>query len=388
MITVAEINDIERLASLRLTWQSLWNRMRNPSFFGSLDWLEHYLRRFGSQQKLRALVVSVAGNPIGIVPLVVKRVSTRLGVVRALTYPLDGWGTFYGPVGPHSAATLMGAMRYLSNTRRDWDLIDLRYVDFERSDRGRTRKAMRAAGLQSYQRVWRPAVVVDMHGGWQEYWDTRSPDLQMEYEAREQQFSQLGRVSFDRYRPGGTICGETERRRDLFAAFEKLATANGNADRPTAGDGLDFLRDLHASAVDAGTVDLNLLSLNGKPIACAYNYHRGGLVEPVQIAVDPDTMPGAECVLMGRMLHDSSERGDRTFLFNRQDTAVASPWQTSTLASYRYTHFAPMGPRATILRLNHCMKHWFVEDDPLQPIPVNEADAPPNHEPTQLTVVG
>ena len=183
------------------------------------------------------------------------------------------------------------------------------------------------------------------------------------------------------------MCGETERRRDLFAAFEKIATANGSAGRPTAKGDLDFLRDLHASAVDAGAMDLNLLSLNGNPIACAYNYHREGLVEPVRIAVDPDAMPGAECILMGRMLRDSCERGDRTFLLNRHDTAVARPWQTSTLASYRYTHFAPMGPRATILRLNHCMKHWFVEDDQLQPIPVSGADAPQDHEPTRLTVV-
>ena len=152
MITVAEINDIERLSEFRLLWRTLWDKTRNASFFQSLDWLENYWHRFGAQQKLRTLIVSVGGKPIGIVPFVVKEVPSRLGPIRALTYPLDSWGAFYGPLGPNPATTLAAAMRHISETKRDWDLIDLRYIDAEGTDRGRTQNAMRSAGLQTYRR--------------------------------------------------------------------------------------------------------------------------------------------------------------------------------------------------------------------------------------------
>ena len=69
------------------------------SFFQSLDWLRVYWRHFGAGQQLRVLVVTSCGEPMGIVPLVVRRETTRVGEVRVLTYPLDDWGTYFGPIG-------------------------------------------------------------------------------------------------------------------------------------------------------------------------------------------------------------------------------------------------------------------------------------------------
>ncbi|HID23220.1 MAG TPA: hypothetical protein EYP14_12570, partial [Planctomycetaceae bacterium] len=173
MIDVAEINDFRKLPAFRSLWDDLWERTPRPSFFQRASWLEAYGRHCGRHQRLRALIVSVAGRPIGIVPLVVKWVPSRLGTVRALTYPMDSWGAFFGPLGAHPAATLLAAMRHISQTRRDWDLVDLGYVDAEGADCGRTRNAMRNAGLRAYCRRWYLTPIVEFGPDWEGYWSGR-----------------------------------------------------------------------------------------------------------------------------------------------------------------------------------------------------------------------
>jgi CelD/BcsL family acetyltransferase involved in cellulose biosynthesis len=72
MIYVQEINDIRQLAGIRLLWNALLPQTPGASFFHSLDWLEIYWRHFGAGQRLRVLVVSVDGRPLGILPLAVR----------------------------------------------------------------------------------------------------------------------------------------------------------------------------------------------------------------------------------------------------------------------------------------------------------------------------
>ena len=109
MTRVVEINTLEELAGLRLLWNLLVSQTREATFFQTLDWLECYWAHHAERQRLRVLVVYSGERPIGILPLAVLSESTRLGKLRTLTYPLDGWGTFFGPIGPNPTATLCGA---------------------------------------------------------------------------------------------------------------------------------------------------------------------------------------------------------------------------------------------------------------------------------------
>ena len=51
-----------------------------------------------------------AGEALGILPLCVRTEMYRLNKVRVLTYPLDNWSTWYGPIGPNPASTMLAAM--------------------------------------------------------------------------------------------------------------------------------------------------------------------------------------------------------------------------------------------------------------------------------------
>lgn len=93
MINITEINDIRKLNDFRLLWKSLWQRTRGASFFQSFDWVETYWRHFGRSQSLKVLIATLAGQPIGILPLVVRTAESKFGPIRVLSYPLDDWGT-------------------------------------------------------------------------------------------------------------------------------------------------------------------------------------------------------------------------------------------------------------------------------------------------------
>src|SRR3954454_440461 len=79
MIEVVEVNDLETLAHYRLVWNSVFAATPNASFFQTFDWFDAYWRHFGDGQRMRVLFVFGSGEPIGVVPLCVRRESYRVG---------------------------------------------------------------------------------------------------------------------------------------------------------------------------------------------------------------------------------------------------------------------------------------------------------------------
>jgi hypothetical protein len=368
MISVAEINSLDRLDSIRLLWRDLWLKTRRATFFQSMEWLESYIQHFGDEQFLRVLVVSLNGRHFGIVPFVVRNAESRLGNVRVLSYPLDDWGVFYGPVGPHPAATLSAALRHVKQTRRNWDLLDLRYIDADGVDHGRTRNAMRGCGFQAYTRSWRDSAVVQLEGNWSDYFGSRNAACREQYRHSEFELSQHGKVEFVRNRRELTGGAERAERWDLCEEFlqmhgrEKTAVSRGGAWGAVARNGdcsKDFLSSAHAAAARAGAADVSLLYVDGKPVCAAYGYCSNGRVDGVALASAGDALPAAGTVLIGRMLRDSFDRGDESYVFPIRNTEFAAPWKTTVATSYRYTHFASVAAKAQALRLNHLAKRWI-----------------------------
>ena len=359
MIAISEINDIQRLNRFRLLWKDLYEKTPHASFFQSLDWLESYWNHYGRGKKLRTLIVSVAGKPIGIVPLIVKPIQTSLGRLRVLTYPLDDWGMFYGPLGPYPAATLAGAMRYLQESPRDWDTIDLQFIDQEGVDRGRTQNAMRGRGFQSYKQLFRSTGIVEMHSDWIDYWIDRPDKLRRRYQSAEESLAESGTLRLVRYRPEGVACDDSDPCWELYSGFEEMLRHSGS--KQLKRSELNFYREVYVKAVWAGAADINLLYAGDQPVAAALNLHRNGLVENIGLVCAPNVPKHTITALMGRMLQDSFERGDTSFQFNPRDSGSLADWKTSTVRSYRYTHFARIVPKAQMLRFKHCVGSWLNE---------------------------
>jgi CelD/BcsL family acetyltransferase involved in cellulose biosynthesis len=365
VLRITEISDPTELAGCRLLWKSLLARTPGATFFHSLDWLEPQIRHFGHWQELRVLVVRCGNEPMGIVPLVMRRERTKLGSVRVLTYPLDHAGVSYGPIGAQPAATLTAALQYIRSQPRDWDLLSLRFVDRDGADRGRTGRALRFVGWQPTEEADELAPCVNLRGSWHDYWASRDGDWRNNVSRSERRLAEQGEIVHLRYRPSGVAYGDSDPRWDLFDTCLDMGRQSRQSS-VKSGTALPhpfvepYLRDAHEAAVRSGGLDLNLLLVDGQPAAFAYNYQYSGRVYCLRMGYNPAvSCDGAGSVLMCRMLEDCFARGDHTFNLGPSSFAHTQPWQTSVETSYRYTYFSG-GTRAQALRIKSRLKQWLM----------------------------
>ena len=364
MSNVHEVNSLQDLALLRRHWATLLSQTAGATFFHSLDWLEAYCRHFGAQVRLRVLIVTSGARPIGILPLVV-RTRRRFGAsVRVLNYPLDGWGCTYGPIGPNPMATLAAGLAHIRGTPRDWDLIELPWVDVTGSDGGRTSAALDVVGLKTQVEPWETGAIVDLaaHGTWDAYWASRSSRWRNNVRRAEKKLRERGHVSYLRYRPAGAVAGDASPRWKLYDACEQIARASWQG-ASQSGTTLThehvrpFLRDCHEAAAQAGALDLNLLFLDDEPVAFNYAYHYRGSVFGLRTGFDLGiASEGAGTVLQQRMIEDCFNRGDHLYDLGADYLDCKRYWQTRTRTTYRYSHFAERAPAAQLARMKRHLR--------------------------------
>ncbi|MBB02318.1 MAG: hypothetical protein CMJ47_06705 [Planctomyces sp.] len=389
MFQVAEITTLEELQTYRITWEDLWGRGREKRFSTSYHWMETYFKNHPEREP-KVLVVTLAGKTIGILPLCVKQVATKLGPLRILTYPLDGWGCWYGPIGPNSAATLTAGMRYLTTSHRDWGLIDLPYIDRDRHDLGRTRTAARNMGWSTSERVWDDITLIELSGSWSDFLEAKRSDVMDEILASEALLAKAGHVDFLRYRSGDTVGSEQFTNAscdDLLRHYRKLLEQ--------AGRHTDWheVEDFAAAAEHRNVLDLCCLLIDGRPVAATLGTMSGNTLETVRSVVVPQAgveTSDTESVLWGRLLEDSLLRGDLACeVCPECESAVvaASRWSTAIMQSFRYSMAPWSHLRSSLLVKYHALKSKPIprrqQPRPLtQPVPAVATSGP------QLRVFG
>jgi Acetyltransferase (GNAT) domain len=358
VLEVVEVNSLYQLTAYRLGWSKLLTGTRAATFFQTLDWLDVYWRHFGSGQELRTLVVKSDRREIlGILPLVVRHERSAAGWVRVVGYPLDGCGTFYGPIGPNPMLTLAVRLSYIAHTPRDWDLFDLSGVDSDYKDDGRTALAFHYAEMPARKSTAAQSAWIELDQGWDAYWQSRLCDWRITVQKAEQQLSNC-QVKYIRYRPRGRASGDDDPRWDLYRACEQISEQTSEArSHEFTPPSSAYFRDLHAAAVKAGGVDMNLLLLNGSPAAFAYNLHYRGRVNVMRIGFDASASNhDALSVLLLHMLRDSCHRGDTLLDLGAQAAQCARHWTTRIATAYRYTHCPLLAVKAQLLRAQQWLK--------------------------------
>ena len=125
-VRVEEIRGLDELQGLQNAWDLLLSKTPHASYFQSLSWLIARWQHGAPEERLRVLAVSDGPELIGLMPLGVKVEKSSVGPMRMLTFPLDGWGSFYGPIGPDTELILRAALEYAWQGDCDFDVADLR----------------------------------------------------------------------------------------------------------------------------------------------------------------------------------------------------------------------------------------------------------------------
>jgi CelD/BcsL family acetyltransferase involved in cellulose biosynthesis len=363
MSEVVEINDLGSLAGCRLLWNSLFAATPDATYFQTLDWLENYWRHFGEGKRLRVLVVRAAGQPIGILPLCVETRRHRLATLRVLTYPLDDWGTFFGPIGPNPTATLIAAMRHIATTPHDWDQIDLPWIANEAKDGERTARALQFVGLHAETESHGSTSMIDLAdaGAWENYLRKLPRKMRQGWQRTVRRVAEWGGVEFERYRPDALRAGDGEPRWDLYEQCEEVARASWQASSTNGNTlchpGLNaFYRDSHEVATRLGMADVAVLRIAGRPVAFWYGTHYQGHVSGLRMGYVPDSpVSGVGMALLARVIEDSFSRCDQQFDLGPGDEKYKERIRTHRVERHRVTHVPATAWRPQLVRA----ARWF-----------------------------
>lgn len=355
MAQVIEVNSLDELDQHRLTWRRLFLETPGATFFHTCEWLEVYWRHFACDQRLKLLVIQLANETVGIVPLVVHRVPHRLATLRTVSYPLDDWGTAYSPIGPHQTASLMMAMGYLATNPRDWDTVELRSIRKD-IDRGRTRRAMSLAGLEPVECDYQASSVVSTHGTWEDYLGTRDRKVRHEIVRQLRRADENTQLEFVRHRPAALAAGDGDPAWDLYDECTQVASVSWQAG---AGVGntlcnsqvSDFYREAHATAARLGMVDVAVARLAGQPAAFVYSYQHAGRVFGMRMGFDPSMgRSGLGTQLLLMLLRDSFARGDRAFEMGPGEQRYKKRLRTHVESTSRLVHVPETALKGQLVR--------------------------------------
>ncbi len=360
MMHVVEINGIERLAPYRDEWTKLLAETPEASFLQTLDWFTIYWRHFGQDQRLRTLLVYDDQRLVGILPLAVKTMATRGGAVRTLSYPLDGWGTRYTPIGRDLRAVLTAALHHVEAGARDWDVLELDWTP--RGCFESVSDAFAEIRVRPQIAARNDISLIDLSLDWEEYWMSLDGKHRSNVRRAEKKPAQLGEVELLHYRPD--LCGEPDPRWDLYETCEQIAGRSWQGSS-TTGNTLthervrQFLRDVHDAATRLGAVSIYLLSIGGEPAAFSYNYAFQGTEFGLRMGYDPRFKSvSAGNVLMSRMLQHAFAGQQRQFDMGEGESSYKRAWRTAAIPTYRFSRYATTSLRAQALRWK---RHWSGE---------------------------
>ena len=365
MYDIEEINDFADLAGKKAQWTALLHQTAGSSFFHSLDWLEVFWRHYGMERKLRALFVSRDGALVGILPLVVQRERRKVGEVRILTYPLNDWGSFYSPLGRQPAETLAAGLAHVCRTRRDWDLIEMRWLQRGGPLAETTERAMRQGGFQAYERVRDRTSLIHLPADGDAYYNGLSRNFREKHRRNQRRLNAQGEVVYVSHRPRGEAWGDCDPRWDLYETCEQIAQkswqASSNDGTTLCHDSIrPYLRDAHAAAARAGALDMHLMYLGGKPLAFTYNYCWRGSVFGCRVGYDAElSKNGVGNHMTLHAVRHAIERGDTLYDLGPGSLDYKRTFASEVVEILQFTHYYPLAARAQALRFNHCLEQMW-----------------------------
>ncbi|QDT72298.1 GNAT family N-acetyltransferase [Lacipirellula limnantheis] len=355
MLKVREINQLTELSTLRETWSRLLKATPRFSFFQTFEWLEaawgHY-----PQQRLRAVIVERDGDVVGIVPFCVRTERRRIGAVRVLTYPLDDWSTFYGPISAEPTVVMKASLKHIEATPHDWDVIDLRYVDQAAAEYMTIGEAFRETGNRFFIRPRMEVRFCRMDDGWNQYVESRSRNWRRQMRRDIEVLEKAGPVEMLRYRPEAGGTGRDARTLEIYAICEQIAAKSWQAEAESQSTlssprVRDLLLEFHCRAAALGMLDTNILTVAGRPVAFNYNYVAEGRTYGLRAGFDPSAeMEHCGRILLYKMLEDSFARGDAEYSFGPGRQAYKDRFATELRCAYTFRSYSTATIKSRVMQ--------------------------------------
>jgi hypothetical protein len=253
-------------------------------------------------------------------------------------------------------------------------MLELRWVPDEKTQAGKTARALRAACLFSNKDQYQTTSILELPADWNSFTASKSRSLRSQFRRQLRHAFTEQKAEYVRYRPAPKSEGGGDPRWDLYTMCEQIAAASWqgsvtNGNTLTHEQVRDFYRDAHAAAARLGMVDLNLLLVEGRPAAFLYDYLCDGRIFSLRMGYDPSFGDhGYGSALLLKTIEDSIARGDRTIDFGPGDREHKRRLRTRTESTYRLTYTPIDSWRSQAVRLTRWAKSRWPRRDVALPV--------------------
>ncbi|MCA9041087.1 MAG: hypothetical protein KDA65_12115 [Planctomycetaceae bacterium] len=364
MLIVSEYHNFEELSSVSDVWNRLWGQTPDSSFLQSYEAFEATCTQAGLRDQLKVLMVSLMGKPIGFVPFVIRPMTTSLGTLRVLTFPMEEWHSFYNTIGPHKTIILQTVIKHLKKSGRNWDYLDWTGLVKQGREKERLQTAGILHGMKLEQHDSRECSLINLEKGWYSFWTNADAEIRQEAHSMERRLQAMGRVRLMRCR--SIAENQTDEPGDnlIYQHLQKILADNvanpiGKNSERRGTRNHDFIGRIHDSAVKHAVADWSVLYVDEEPIAAAYGLAHQGRLEMLALASRVGWPRESRLVLMKMLLEDSCRRGDLNIIIPTTWGSIATRLRNKTLPICRFVSTPLTAWRVHALRTSRLVQEWM-----------------------------
>jgi CelD/BcsL family acetyltransferase involved in cellulose biosynthesis len=278
------IDDTERFDASKQEWNALVERSLAPSVFLRHEWIDAAWAWIGTQTKMRILTVHRDGVLIGVCPMCIVIDRHRLGRVRKLAFIAVPDTQLCDVIcAADDLSTVVAALAdAIAGSRRDWDVVDLRYLRKASPAWRALAEALRQRGFACDEQSAGQNPCISLLATWEAF-----------YAKRGRRLKKSNNLVANRLARAGTIdVAWTRETPALDALVHDLVSISASSWKQRTGLSLDnpgpnrFVRRLSELALRNGWLSVWILRLDGRPVAMEYQLAYRGSVHALRSDFD------------------------------------------------------------------------------------------------------
>ena len=285
-------------------WRTVLGRTAEPHPFVTPEWQRVWWDHYGTGE-LWVLRLAEGDDAVAVVP--VHR--DDRGVVRFLGG--EDVTDYPGPAiaEGHSADVARRVVDWLGARRQHWAELDVRNARTEDGFLAALATAAARAGFRTSECADEPIALLELPASWDDYLARLTRQDRHELRRKRRRFERALGAGEVRTADAATLPGDL----DTFFALFRLARGEKGSFMSARNEG--FFRAIAAAFLPLGMLRLDVLEVDGRPLAVAFGFQTGSVFYLYNMAFDPGAgavSPGTMLVsrLVERAIRDGLDRFD------------------------------------------------------------------------------
>jgi len=280
--TVARIEDLHAFESLRTEWDALLSESGEKDVFLSWEWLFAWWKNIGkhSENLLWLLTIRDGEKLVGIAPLMLNIKRKAFFALRRIENIGNPESDVSGIISIEPEKSADAILNYLNKYSHAWDLLELNELSLSSQT---THHFL--AGLEKSQygliKDFDKHFYIPLKGTWAEYYNSLSKNLRHNLKRRKKRAKEMGTVTYNQY-SGNSLTWER------FQTIIELSKKSNFPDLYDSEYILSFHKDLIELMRSAGWAQIEILSIQGQPIAFQYGFAFDGRYEDWRGGIDKE----------------------------------------------------------------------------------------------------